>query len=1157
MRLTALAALLIVIAAPLFAAEMLPTPAATAGMTDAPPVIDGALDDTCWQSAAILGSFVELDGSGLAAPATEARVCWDAEHLYVGVRCDEPNMKAVKAQMKERDDAVWRDDCVEIFIDTNLDRSSFYHFAINALGTVWDEVRPGSAEWNANVQSAGSRGEKQWTVEVAIPLADLGGAQPGDRWGLNIGRERNISRTELSAWSPTYGKFLEPARFGELLLSDQPGGVTWTLLDQPLFGPCRVAVSSAREATPSLNVVRDTSAGAGTAAFPAPTLVAGADPADPQLAHHWLGSYRIVDGSEQALVIEQRAGEDLLFRQAVPITITPAPKLPLLARESTALQGRVAAIEGLGDDLTQLVADTSDLVTQFVQGNLQREEPMTQAQWATTAAEHWALLTRISGISCVVWTQSPLLGLQRDAVPPSLQPDASLRMVACGNEVESGAINITNLADATFEGRLTIGDLRFSSSVAADPAAQNLVANGDFATDANEDGMPDGWQATSREGAWALEEQPDGSNSFVLSGEGDTSVVIRRSVALEPGKTYTVAAEMSAEDLPAGGGQLSVINRGWTWSRSIQPLTPRSALSEYSTSFETPESDFFQVVLRLSSPSGGTIRYHNVRIVEGGGGESSFSPDCITFHEAEYQELLIGQTVCDPLPVMNEARVIRVAPGESRQIFLNVDTSALPPGDYSATMLLRPHDRQLPQKSIPLRLKVLPVRLPDRMPIATFNWDYARNERYVEDLVAHHTNSFLLSTGPRMSFDDEGNVTGDADWAVYDQMLQVKLRHARENGGTIVFSYGIVRDFETTMRGRHGWEFMSEPWQKAFRTWVAEFERHMREDIGMSHDEYAVQIWDEATHTNAELALKGALLIREVVPEMRLCMDGAQSPDEVRMLDPVVDLWIPHQSALYTRERAEELREVYRQIAEAGEPVWTYTCSTHMKSLSPLDYYRLKEWRVWDLGVGGSCYWAYNSWRGDPWDDFDGNIADCGSIYDGPEQPITSRRWEATRDGREDYKAMHLLREVARMQGAQAADEAEALIDELVAQVLEAPEDVAIFEDARARLLTKLIEHCGTGAPELAGPPELQWTGEALRVRWEADAMTEGVLRYRIPGDARWREVRFDSAGAHEALLTDLPALRDVEWYLLWWDHRGATGAELAGLARDGWARTR
>jgi len=1158
-----IALMLLCLALPAVAAPTVPTPIATAGMADAPPAIDGVLDDACWaESAAILRDFVETDASAPAPAQTDARVCWDDARLYVGVRCEEPGTGALKAQVAERDDAVWRDDCVELFLDTSRDRQSYYHIIVNSRGTIYDSVRPGDASWNADIEVAAGVGEDHWTVELAIPFANLGGApRPGDVWGFNVGRERYAGEEGLSIWSPTYAKFLEPARFGDLVFAEAPAGLAWELLDAPGFGPCRVALFAARDAEPSIALMHDWPAGlARRWETPAPTVAPGAEGESPVAgpAQAWTATYRIVDGSEVALVIEQRVGEQTLFRQAAPIAISPQPRTALLAREALAVAGRADALPDLGEAVGELLADAQGALTSFAQANLERDEPLSAQDWAREAAAQQALLVRISGLSCVVWTQSPLLDLARDQMPPSLQPDPTISLRACGNEIECGDFIVTNLLAETFEGRVTVGDLKLISGEAVQAAEEdNLLTNGDFSADADGDGVPDGWQPVARDGSWALEEQPDGSTAFVLSGTGQTQVNFRQSVALERGRRYSLIAEMSAEDLPGASGFTHVINSGWTWSSSVSPLAPNAAASEYARSFEAPESPQFQIVLRLDSAAGGTIRFHRVRLVEGGVEETSFEPTCVTLHQAEYQELRVGKTVADPLPEMGEARVLRVAPGESRQVFLTVDTAALPPGDYTTNIRLRPLDRERPQKVVPLRLTVLPVRLPELMPIAVFNWDYARNERYVRDLAAHHTNSFLMNTAARMQFDDSGEPTGPVDWSSYDQMLQVKLRYARECGGIVLFSYGIVRDFETRMRGRHDWEFMGEPWQKAFRAWVLEFERHLRDDIGMGYDEYAVQLWDEATRENAELTAQAGHFIREFAPDMRLCMDGAQDPDEVRLLDPVIDLWIPHQSTLYHRPFSTELRALYAEIAERGEPVWTYTCSTNMKALSPLDYYRLKEWRVWDLGVGGSCFWAYNSWRGDPWDDFDGEIADCGTIYDGPGEPVTSRRWEATRDGREDYKAMHLLRESARASGEEAGARVEALIDSLVAEVLASPTDLAVFDRARGRLLDVLAEHCGSQPPALTDGTGFAMADGDVRVTWATDRAAAGVLHYRVPGDAEWRALRFEAAEAHEATISDLPAMRDVEWYLLWWDERGATGGDLSGLRGEGWFATR
>lgn len=1146
-------------ALPALAAEMLPTPIATAGRAISAPAIDGVLDDACWaRAAAVLRGFVSLDGAGTAAPPTDARVCWDDARLYVGVRCDEPQVKSLLARSTARDDGVWRDDCVELFLDTNLDRATYYHVIVNSIGTVYDETVPGGPAWNADLQVAAQVGTDHWTVELAIPFADLGGAPaPGATWGVNVGRERYAGAEALSAWSPTYGKFLVPERFGSLRFDEQPGGLAWELPAAPGFGRNELPLRTARDAAPALSLLREWPEGlARDWQAPAPTVAP--DPrvdAEPALAQGWTGSFRLVDGSETALVIEQSEGGIALFRQALPLSVTPPARTAQLAREALALSERTATLPALREELGALVEEARRAVTEFAAANLAREDALTPAQWAAEAATQQGLLARITGLSYIAWTQSPLLGLERTQMPASLLEESSLMLRACANEVECAALNVSNLSVEPFEGRVTVDDLRLV--VPRELAASaDLLANGDFAADADENGIPDGWSAVGREGSWALEAQADGSRAFVLSGNGPTQVNFRQNVALEPGKTYTLIAELSAQDLPGAAAYVHVINQGWTWSTAVAPLTPTSARSEYSRSFTAPDSPRFQVVLRLDSPAGGVVRFHRVRLVEGGVEEVTFAPDCVTLHQAEYQDLRLGRTVADPLPVMNEAGVLRVAPGESRQVFLTVDTSALPPGEYASTVRIKPFSREQPLKAVPLRLRVLPVRLPERMPIATFNWDYARNERYVEDLVAHHTNSFLLSTNCRMNFDPQGEPTGPVDWASYDELLQVKLRHARANGGIIVFSYGIVRDFETQMRARHGWEFMGEPWQRAFRAWVLEFERHLRDDIGMGYEEYAVQLWDEATAANARLTLQAGQFLRSFAPRMRLCMDGAQSPDEVRMLDPVIDLWIPHWQALRNRDSSPELRALYAEIAARGEPVWHYTCSTNMKALDPLDYYRLKEWQVWKLGLGGSCYWAYNSWRGDPWDDFDGEIADCGSIYDGPGAPVTSRRWEATRDGREDYQALYLLRAAGQAAGGETAQRVQASIDALVAEVLAAPTDVATFERARGRLLDVLAEHCGAHPPALAGAPSFAATAEGVRVTWAADRPTEGVLRYRVPGDARWREVRFDRAATHGATLTDLPAQRSAEWYLLWWDETGATGADVSGLKQAGWFAT-
>ncbi|MGD9496210.1 MAG: carbohydrate-binding family 9-like protein, partial [Armatimonadota bacterium] len=534
---------LLCLALPAAAAPMAPVPVATAGLTDAPPVVDGALDDACWAAdAAVLEGFVELDFSALAPVQTTAYVCCDDERLYVAARCIEPNPGAIVAFMTEHDDAVWRDDCIEVFIDTSRDRQSYVHIIANSRGTIYDDATPGDSTWESGADAAAQVGEGEWTVELAIPLAALGGApQTGDVWGFNIGRERQAGgANELSAWSPTYGKFLEPGRFGDLRFEAEPAWLSASLADEGTFGPRAVSITGSREVEPSVSLMRDWPEGlARTWPTPEPTVAAGGGPGQ------WTAQVRVVDGSETGLIIEQRSDNATLARQAFPIVISPRPRTALLARQVLSVGSRLAHLPALGKATAELLAQVTALLDGFVQGNLTRTEPMSQQEWAAQSGAQQSLLVRISGLSCVVWTQSPLLDLARDQAPPSLQPDPTISLRACGNEIECGAFIVSNLSAEMFEGRVTIDDLRLVSGEALAAADKdNLLTNGDFVADEDGNGIPDGWNAVGRDGTWALERLPDGSAAFALSGEGRTQVNFRQDVQLEAGRRYTLVAEI-------------------------------------------------------------------------------------------------------------------------------------------------------------------------------------------------------------------------------------------------------------------------------------------------------------------------------------------------------------------------------------------------------------------------------------------------------------------------------------------------------------------------------------------------------------------------------------------------------------------------------------
>ncbi|MCE2532189.1 MAG: HEAT repeat domain-containing protein [Acidimicrobiia bacterium] len=189
------------------------------------PRIDGVLDEPAWRPVAPLTEFYQCIWRLTARRAegrSEAWIGYRSDTLFVAVKAYEPNTANLAASETKRDGAVYADDCLEIFIDTNRDSQSIYHFIINTLGTIRDSHygpgRPGDS-WTCPIEVGTAVADTFWVVEAAIPVAQMEGAPaaPGVEWGFNVARVRIGNASEYGQWVPTYGNAHRPDRFGMLL----------------------------------------------------------------------------------------------------------------------------------------------------------------------------------------------------------------------------------------------------------------------------------------------------------------------------------------------------------------------------------------------------------------------------------------------------------------------------------------------------------------------------------------------------------------------------------------------------------------------------------------------------------------------------------------------------------------------------------------------------------------------------------------------------------------------------------------------------------------------------------------------------------------------------------------------------------------------------
>ncbi len=146
------------------------------------PVIDGEIGKSEWAGAI---SFVKKP----VARRFTVYIGWFGDRFYLACDCRDSQADRIKSVVSERDGlGIWSDDCVEIFIDTNRDKSTYYHFIVNAGGAIYDEfVR--DRGWDCeSVRYAVKRDKRGWRCEMSVGVGAFDMSDVYGRWGINVMR---------------------------------------------------------------------------------------------------------------------------------------------------------------------------------------------------------------------------------------------------------------------------------------------------------------------------------------------------------------------------------------------------------------------------------------------------------------------------------------------------------------------------------------------------------------------------------------------------------------------------------------------------------------------------------------------------------------------------------------------------------------------------------------------------------------------------------------------------------------------------------------------------------------------------------------------------------------------------------------------------------
>ena len=192
-----------------------------------PPDIDGRVTESEWQGGARAENFLQFQprrGDPTELP-TVVHVLYDDEFLYAGFQAWDPEPPL--SQMIERDDPIWNDDSVQVFLDSFHDRRTGYYFMVNGLGTqadgrISDDGGTSDGAWDAPWRSRAQRTDYGWSAEIAIPLTSIQYVAGEDvTWGINFGRSRRRS-LERTFWAGPVDYWARLSMAGTLVGLDVP-----------------------------------------------------------------------------------------------------------------------------------------------------------------------------------------------------------------------------------------------------------------------------------------------------------------------------------------------------------------------------------------------------------------------------------------------------------------------------------------------------------------------------------------------------------------------------------------------------------------------------------------------------------------------------------------------------------------------------------------------------------------------------------------------------------------------------------------------------------------------------------------------------------------------------------------------------------------------
>ena len=397
------------------------------------------------------------------------------------------------------------------------------------------------------------------------------------------------------------------------------------------------------------------------------------------------------------------------------------------------------------------------------------------------------------------------------------------------------------------------------------------------------------------------------------------------------------------------------------------------------------------------------------------------NPKYITVHDVLFTDTKSGVPIAAAMPNAKNAGdgyMFKISSGMTRQVWLTFNLKDVVAGEYQGRIVLEPVGIR-----IPIRLKIYPFTLPEKLTLHLGGWDYT-DQDYVWSvtlenraaLIKHLREHFVdmpwaqCSVMPYGKYDKQGNMVEEPHVDNFKKWIE------RWQGARLYYVY-IDLDNKNKAIGYKGekigdFEMGTAAFKKAVGSWITWWVNKLKEwDI--KPEQLGLLLVDEMhSHEEDNIFIEYAKIIRKAQPQVVIWEDPIwREPwKALPKLFELCDALCP-QMAMWITE-GKRFADFYLNQCKAGKELWFYSCNGPGKLLDPYSYHRMQQWFCWKYDAKGSCFWSFADSRGpSSWNEYISTAGAFTPVFLDKDSVTCGKHMEAIREGMEDYEYLRMLRD--------------------------------------------------------------------------------------------------------------------------------------------------